>query len=134
MSPSRMSTSPMMNSPSGKHIGVLPAQQPADCTNITGAPRAARRRLIASRAAGVAEMRAGLAVSVIPRPLEEAERLGAVTHQQVLRLAVVVEHHRVVLPADAGDLVPTERCARRIGVVAVRPDAPSLDLASHLVG
>ena len=46
--------SPMRNSPAGKHIGVLPAQQPPDWTNITGAPRAARRRLIASRAAGVA--------------------------------------------------------------------------------
>src|SRR5450631_4289077 len=124
----------MMSSPSGKHIGVLPAQQPPDCTNITGAPRAARKALIASRAAGVALMRAGVADSVIVGPLEEAERLGAVADEQVLRLAVVVEHHPVVLPADAGDLVTTERCPCRICVVAVRPDAASLDLAAHLVG
>ena len=44
----------------GKHIGVLPAQQPPDCTNITGPPRAAWRRLIASRAAGVAVIRAAM--------------------------------------------------------------------------
>ena len=50
--------SPMRNSPAGKHIGVLPAQQPPDWTNITGPPRAARRSRIASRAAGVAVMRA----------------------------------------------------------------------------
>src|SRR5665647_1250047 len=103
MSPSSTSTSPRMNSPMGKHIGVLPAQQPPDCTNITGAPRAARRRLIAPRAAGVAVMRAGMTDSDITCPLEEAERLGAVADQQVLRLAVVVEHHPVVLPANAGD-------------------------------
>jgi hypothetical protein len=40
-----------------KHMGTLPAQQPADCTNMTGPPRAAHRRLTASRAAGVAEIR-----------------------------------------------------------------------------
>jgi ParB family chromosome partitioning protein len=39
----------------------------------------------------------------------------------------------VVLPADAGDLVTTERCACRVLVVAVRPDATGLDLAAHLV-
>ncbi len=38
-------------------MGTLPAQQPPDWTNITGSPRAARRRAIASRAAGVAVMR-----------------------------------------------------------------------------
>src|SRR5450759_519784 len=133
MSPSRTSMSPRRNSPMGKHIGVLPAQQPPDCTNITGPPRAAWRRLIASRAAGVAVMRAGMTDSDITG-LEEAERLGAVADQQVLGLAVVVEHHRVVLPADAGDLVATERCPRRIGVVTVRPDAAGLDLPAHLVG
>src|SRR5450759_3770028 len=66
-------------------------------------------------------------------PLEEAERLGAVADQQVLRLAVVVEHHPVVLPADAGDLVTTESRTCRIRVIAVRPDAARLDLAAHLV-
>jgi len=36
---------------------VLPAQQPPDCTNITGAPRSASRRVIAWPAAGVTEIR-----------------------------------------------------------------------------
>jgi len=46
-------------------MGVLPAQQPPDCTNITWPPRAARRRVIALRAAGVAVMRAGITDSDI---------------------------------------------------------------------
>ena len=50
--------SPMWNSPAGKHIGVLPAQQPPDWTDITAPPRAAHSRRIASRAAGAALMRA----------------------------------------------------------------------------
>jgi hypothetical protein len=33
--------------------------------------------------------------------LEEAKGLVAVADQKVLRLAVVVEHHPVVLPAEA---------------------------------
>ena len=39
---------------------------------------------------------------------EQTEWLGAVADQQVLGLAEVVEHHPVVLPADARDLVPAE--------------------------
>src|SRR5664279_5449221 len=101
--------------------------------NITGSPRAARRRAIAWSAAGVAVMRAGTAVWDI-RYSEQAEWFGAVADQQVLGLAVVVQHHPVVLPADAGDLVTTERRTRRVGVVAVRPDPAGLDLAAHLVG
>src|ERR1035437_1532773 len=132
MSPSSTSMSLIMNSPMGKHMGVLPAQQPPDCTNITGAPRAARRRPIASRAARVAVMRAGMTDSDITTS-EEAERLGAVADEQVLRLAVMVEHHPVVLPAHAGDLVTTERRPCRIRVGAVRPDTAGLDLAAHLV-
>src|SRR5665647_850943 len=134
MSPSSTSMSLIMNSPMGKHMGVLPAQQPPDCTNITWPPRAARRAVIALRAA-----RGGRDACRNDRlghqtPLEEAERLGAVADQQVLRLAVMIEHHPVVLPADAGDLVTTERRTCRIRVVAVRPDAARLDLAAHLVG
>ena len=60
--------SPMRNSPAGKHIGVLPAQQPPDWTNMTGPPPAARRRRIASRAAGVAVMRASTIGSDITGP------------------------------------------------------------------
>src|ERR1035437_7926440 len=47
MSPSSTSTSPRMNSPMGKHIGVLPAQQPPDCTNITGYATSQVRFLVA---------------------------------------------------------------------------------------
>src|SRR5665213_2218529 len=125
--------SPTTNSPMGKHIGVLPAQQPPDWTNITGPPLEARRRLIASRAAGVAVMRAGTAESDISNVSEQPEWLGAVADEEVLRLAVVVEHHRVVLPADTGDLVAAEGRACRVLVVAVGPHAAGLDLAAHLV-
>ncbi len=46
--------------------------------------------------------------------LEEAERLGAVAHQQVFRLLIMVEHHLVVFAADAGFLVAAEGRMRRI--------------------
>ena len=39
-----------MNSPAGSHIGVLPARQPPDCTNISGPPVAARKRSMAEHA------------------------------------------------------------------------------------
>src|SRR5664279_5605978 len=119
----------MMNSPCGKYIGVLPAQHPPDCTNITAPPRL-RRRSIAASAAGVAVIRAGWVIAVS----EQAERFAAVADQQVLRLAVVVEHHPVVLPANAGDLVTAERRTRGVLVVAVRPDPAGFDTAAHLVG
>src|SRR5450755_4280785 len=133
MSPSRTSMSPMRNSPTGKHIGVLPAQQPPDWTNTTGPPRAARRRVIASRAAGVAVILAWTMSSDITGSLEQPERFGAVADEQVLRLAVVIQHHEVVLAADARDLVATERGTGGVLVVAVRPDAAGLDAAAHLV-
>src|SRR6266568_5931536 len=114
MSPSRTSMPPTRNSPAAKHIGVLPAQQPPDWTNITAPPRAARRRRIASRAAGVAVMRARTIGSRITRSSEQPERFAAVADEQVLRLAVVIQHHEVVLPADARDLVATERGAGRV--------------------
>src|SRR6266496_1771875 len=99
---------------------------------MTGPPRAARRRAIAWRAAGVAVMRApteeGISCS------EQAEGFGAVADEQVLGLAVVVEHHAVVLPSDTGDLVATERGPRGVLVVAVRPDPARLDGAAHPVG
>ena len=50
------------------HIGTLPAQQPLDCTNMTGAARAARRRPIAWRAAGVAVIRSPVTWPVIRHP------------------------------------------------------------------
>src|SRR5690242_17480533 len=64
---------------------------------------------------------------------EQAERLVAVADEEVLGLAVVVEHHSVVLAADAGDLVTAERRARRVLVVAVRPHPAGLDAAAHPV-
>src|SRR6202046_3680161 len=66
--------------------------------------------------------------------LEEALCVLRVGHEQVLRLLVVVEHHLVVLAADTGLLVATERSVRRVGVVAVRPDPPGLDVAAGPVG
>src|ERR1700735_1360763 len=133
MSPSSTSMSPTRNSPTGKHIGVLPAQQPPDWTNITGPPRTAHRRRIPSRAAGVAVMRARSIGSGMTGSLEQAERLGAVADEQVLRLAVVIQHHEGVLASDARDLVATERGTCRVLVIAVRPDTTRLDTAAHLV-
>ena len=64
----------------------------------------------------------------------QAEWFGAVADEQVLRLAVVIEHHAVVLAADTGDLVTAERRACGVLVVAVGPDAAGLDAAAHRVG
>src|SRR3984885_3786567 len=66
-------------------------------------------------------------------PSEKAERFGAVADEQVLRLAVVIQHHEVVLASDARDLVATERGTCRVLVIAVRPDTTRLDTAAHLV-
>src|ERR1700733_14343001 len=78
-------------------------------------------------------MRATAIDSVITGSLEQPERFGAVADEQVLRLAVVIQHHEMVLAADARDLVATECGTCRVLVVAVRPDAAGLDAAAHLV-
>src|SRR6476661_7414144 len=65
---------------------------------------------------------------------EESLGLVAVGHQQVLGLLVVVEHHLVVLPADAGLLVAAERRVGGIGVVAVGPHPAGLDITPGPVG
>src|SRR6188768_1059919 len=62
---------------------------------------------------------------------EQPEGLRVVADQQALRLRVVVEHHLVVLPPDARDLVAAEGRVSRVEVVAVRPHAPGLDAAAH---
>src|SRR5271156_3651512 len=66
-------------------------------------------------------------------PSEEAQRLGAVAHQHVLGLLVVIEHHLVRLASDARLLVAAERGMRRIGVVAIGPHASRLDAAAQAV-
>src|ERR1700754_1589022 len=110
-------------------MGELPSQQPPDWWNIRG-PCCSSSRWSSTAASSVMVTRSG--ISRIPS--EEALRLRGVADQQVLRLLVVVEHHPVVLAADAGLLVPAERGMRRVGVVAVGPHASGLDLATGAVG
>src|ERR1700734_3842746 len=69
---------------------------------------------------------------MVPR-LEEAELLRAVADQQVFCLLVVVEHHAVGFAADAGLFISAEGSVGRIGVVAIDPDAASLDAAAEMV-
>src|SRR5271154_4652969 len=64
---------------------------------------------------------------------EEAELLRAVADQHVLGLLIVIKHHLVVFAADARLLVAAERRMRGIGVVAIGPDAASLDRAAEAV-
>src|SRR5450755_124967 len=86
---------------------------------------------------GVAAVRAaGGSRSVGLRPdrgfgSEQAHGLLIRADQHVLGLAVQVEHHPVVLPADAGDLVSAEGRSGRVQVVAVDPDPAGLDPAGH---
>src|ERR1700676_980030 len=53
---------------------------------------------------------------VRPQFLEKAQGLRAVAHQNVLGLLVMIQHHLVGFPADAGLLVTSECRMRRIGV------------------
>src|SRR5271156_6783327 len=84
-------------------------------------------------------MEDGAGADFIPRlrrewMLEEPERLGAVADQHVLGVLIVIEHHLVVFAADAGLLVTAEGGVRRIGVIAVGPDAAGLDSPPKAVG
>src|SRR5262245_46155432 len=110
-------------------MGELPSQQPPDWWNISG-PLTAYSVRIRSSAAAVTDTRE--TVEVIG--LEEPEGLGRVADQQVLRLLVVLQHHLVVLPADARALVAAERRVRRVGVVAVGPHPAGLDGPAGPVG
>src|SRR6202042_708719 len=74
------------------------------------------------------------AFSLFRQTSEEAQGLGAVAHQDVLGVLIVVEHHLVVFAADAGGLVSAERGMRRVGVIAIGPDPAGLDRTSKLVG
>src|ERR1700761_2524551 len=153
MSPRWTSLSPRMKSPCAKHIGALPSQQPPDWWNISSPWRffsSSSNTSVASVATTWATVSSVVSVIGIlsfkmkraPRACatpgrsssEEPERLVAVADQQVLGLLVVIQHHLVVLAPDARLLVAAERRVRRIGVVAVRPDAPGLDAAAHAEG
>ena len=65
---------------------------------------------------------------------EESERLCAVADQHVLGVLIVVQHHLVVFTADPGLLVTAEGGVRRVGVIAVGPDAAGLDCPAEAVG
>ena len=122
--------------PRGSTSASDPSQQPPDWWNISGPCYLAQARGAASAASSVTPTRATalrLDSATGRTGSEEAELLRGVRHQQVLGLLVVVEHHRVVLPADAGALVAAERRVRRVGVVAVRPDPAGLDVAPGAV-
>src|ERR1039458_3922169 len=126
-------------------MGRLPSQHPPDWKNMTG-PRSTTSWAMPSSAAGVATTRATMPCSSVPDPsiadsrgptqvlLEEPERLGAVAHQEVLGLGVVLQHHLVVLPADARDLVASEGRPGGVQVVAVGPHPSGLDGPAHAVG
>ena len=64
---------------------------------------------------------------------EKAELLGAVAHQHVLRLLIVIEHHLVGFATDTRLLVSAERRMCRIGVIAVGPHASRLDRATEAI-
>ena len=84
------------------------------------------------RRRGCANRRRTIASRVEAGPsLKEPHRVLVVADQQALGLRVVLEHHPVVLAADAGALVAAERGVRRVLVVAVGPHAPGLDRAAH---
>src|SRR5208283_2809698 len=108
---------------------------------MPAAPSVTSTRRRAMPASLRSSARAGAALSPHGRvfvasclPSEETERIRRVGHEQVLRLLVVVEHHLVVLAADAGLLVAAERGVRRVGVVAVGPDPAGVDVAAGPVG
>src|SRR5438067_11126819 len=63
--------------------------------------------------------------------LEEPEWIRVIADQHTLGLRVVLEHHAVVLTADAGRLVAAERRVCRVLVVAVGPHPAGLDCAAH---
>mmetsp|Transcript_22781 Transcript_22781/g.67000 ORF Transcript_22781/g.67000 Transcript_22781/m.67000 type:complete len:201 (-) Transcript_22781:1207-1809(-) len=69
----------------------------------------------------------------VERASEEAQLVLVERDEHVLGLAVVAQHHLVRLEAEARLLVAAERGVRRVGVVAVDPDAARLDGARHRV-
>ena len=58
---------------------------------------------------------------------EEAKFLCAIAHQHILCLLIITQHHFVILAPNPGLLIASESCMRRIGVIAIRPNATSLN-------
>src|SRR4051812_35343198 len=69
----------------------------------------------------------------VPGALEETERLLAIADEQILCLLIMIEHHLASLATDAGLFVAAECRMRRIGVIAVGPHAPCLNLTAKSV-
>jgi large subunit ribosomal protein L11e len=65
--------------------------------------------------------------------LEESQLVLVVRDQHVLGVAVVVEHHLVILAAETRLLVASERSVGRVCVVAVDPHTTGLDGSWYLV-
>src|SRR5215470_11845158 len=64
---------------------------------------------------------------------EKAELLGAVAHQHVLRVLIVIKHHLVGFATDTRLLVAAECRMCGVGVIAVGPDAPRLNRATETI-
>src|SRR5881275_2005750 len=77
--------------------------------------------------------RRGGAATPPPYRSEEAKLLGAVAHQQVLGLLIVIQHPEMVFAADARLLVAPECGMRRIGMIAVGPDPTRLDRPAEAI-
>src|SRR5260370_17720985 len=50
--------------------------------------------------------------------LEEAQRLGRIAHQDVLRILIVFEHHLWVFATNTALLVPPKPAIRRLPIIA----------------
>ena len=67
---------------------------------------------------------------------EESQWILVIRHQDILGMAIMIQHHLVVLPPDAGFLVPAKGSASRVGVVTITPDTSGLNATGeglHLV-
>src|SRR3990167_7955878 len=103
MSPRHTSRLPMRKSPTAKHMGAEPSQQPPLWWN-SSAPCLARNWSTTARAASVMASRSQN--SVMPKPTsEEAHFFLGVGNQHVFGVAVMVQHNMVVFTADTGFLV-----------------------------
>ena len=147
----RPGTAAPRSTPAPRRADVEHAEQHVAVTDDEVPARVAHRRRPVAAAAGLVEHHRAMPV------LQSRQQLGGgggddrtrwcarahqkkpcafsrVGHHQVLGLLVVVEHHLVVLPADAGLLVAAERRVRGIDVVAVDPHPAGLDVAAGPVG